>query len=317
MKKDQEILRLVEISRLYYEKELTQAQIGKQLNISRPAVSKLLSDARTRGIVKIEIRSPLDNDENLLDDLKIQFGLRGGLIVPSASKDPNLVRRLIVTQAAAYLDKLMPSVKNLGIGWGKTIGEMIEEYMPQFRTEITAQNICPVIGNAPNAIKWLQTNELTRELSEKTGFDPVFLNAPAFPSSLQDKQLFMNTVEYQNVSALWSQLDTVILGVGTYPTIPDQATAVRFGDKLKTEKAVGVIATYFFNRSGTIIESPDDVVIRIPLENLKVAKKVIVITGNPQKAAALHGALLTGLVTHLITDETTAVELLRIHSELP
>ncbi len=62
MKKDREILRLVEVSRMYYEKELTQAQIAKQLNISRPAVSKLLSDARNRGIVKIEIRFPLDTN---------------------------------------------------------------------------------------------------------------------------------------------------------------------------------------------------------------------------------------------------------------
>ncbi len=312
MNKDQEILRLVEISRLYYEKELTQAQIAKQMNISRPAVSKLLSDARARGIVKIEIRSPLDSDENLMDELMDRFGLQGGLIVPSATKDPALIMRLVVTQASGYLAKLMPSVKKLGIGWGKTIGEMIEEYTPVFSSEITDQSICPVIGSAPNAIKWLQTNELTRLLSEKTGFEPTFLHAPAFPSSEKDKQYFMNTVECKHVSELWSKLDTVILGVGTYPVVPDQATAVRFGNKLITEKAVGVIATYFYNRLGEIIESPNDVVMRIPHDDLKNTKRVIVVSGNPQKSVALRGALLTGLVTHLITDETTADALLKL-----
>ena len=58
-----EILKLVEISRLYYERDLTQAEIAKRMNISRPAVSKLLQEARLRGIVKIDIKSPLMSDE--------------------------------------------------------------------------------------------------------------------------------------------------------------------------------------------------------------------------------------------------------------
>ena len=66
MKGKSEILRLVEISRLYYEEGLTQAEIAGRLDISRPAVSKLLAEARIRGIVKIEIKSPLESNENLL-----------------------------------------------------------------------------------------------------------------------------------------------------------------------------------------------------------------------------------------------------------
>ena len=46
---------LVAAARLYYESNLTQAQIAQRLNVSRPSVSKMLARARELGIVHIEI----------------------------------------------------------------------------------------------------------------------------------------------------------------------------------------------------------------------------------------------------------------------
>ncbi len=314
--KKKEALRLVEICRLYYEKELTQAQIAKEFDISRPAVSKLLAEARHRGIVRIEIRSPLGSDDDLLDRLTRIFNLKGGLIIPSATKDEGLIRRLIVSQSAAYLEKIFPQIQHLGIGWGKTIGELIEEFQANVSNGLEKRAVCPVIGSAPNAIQWLQTNELTRIFAEKIDFTPFYLHAPAFPFSEEDKQLFMNTAEYRKISELWEQLDTILLGLNTYPTVPDQATAVRFGNLLKEKKAVGVLATYYFDIHGNIIESPSDIVVRIPLDALQKTRRVIVICGSPNKIRALRGALKTGLISHLITDENTACELLKLHEEL-
>ena len=105
MKGKSEILRLVEISRFYYEEGLTQAEIAKKLDISRPAISKLLSEARIRGIVKIEIKSPLESNERLLQALSSQFHLDGGLIVQTGSAEARLNQRLFVSQAAEYVGK--------------------------------------------------------------------------------------------------------------------------------------------------------------------------------------------------------------------
>jgi DNA-binding transcriptional regulator LsrR (DeoR family) len=314
--KKEDLLRLVEICRLYYEKESTQANIAKTLNISRPAVSKLLSEARHRGIVKIEIRSPFDSDDDLMNQLIRMFGLKDGLIIPSATKNDGLNRRLIVSQSVVYLQKILPEIKKLGIGWGQTIRDIIEEFEVQTPGNKEKGGICPVIGSSPSAVQWLQTNELARILAEKIGFTPYYLHAPAFPFSENDRQLFMGTIEGQQISALWAELDTILLGVGTYPTVPDQATAVRFGDLLKQRKAVGVLATYYYDIQGRIIESPGDIAVRIPLEYLKKTKRVIVVSGSPKKIRALRGALMTGLVSHLITDEGTARELIKYHQEV-
>jgi len=314
--KKEDALRIVEICRLYYEKELTQAQIAKTFDISRPAVSKLLAEARHRGIVQIEIKSPLDSDEDLLNQLIRFFNLKGGLIIPSATNDEEIIRSMIISQTILYLEKIFSDINRLGIGWGRTIGDLIEEFKIRISNEDESRSVCPVIGSAPNAIQWLQTNELTRIFAEKINFTPYYLHAPAFPFSENDKQLFMNTIEYQKISELWANLDTILLGAGTYPTVPDQATAVRFGTRLKEKKAVGVLATYYYDINGSIIESPNDIVVRIPLEYIEKARRVMVVSGSPKKIRSLRGALMTGLVTHLITDETTARELIKFHEEI-
>jgi DNA-binding transcriptional regulator LsrR (DeoR family) len=310
MSNNDDILKLVEISRLYYERNLTQANIAKRMNISRPAVSKLLSEARMRGIVTIEIKSPLMSDDPLLGELSEAYSLQGGLVVPSGSADDKLITTLLISQAALYLENLLSGAKKIGLGWGDTMGRLVDELKTQTMADLTDCFVCPVIGSAPNDIKWYQTNEIARSFAEKTGFTPYYLHAPAFPVSLKNKKLFENTIEYKEISKYWRDLDIVMLGIGTYPSVPDQATAARFGDLLRKKKAVGMLATYYFDVDGKLVQSKDDIVIRISIEDLHRAGKVIVIGGGAKKINAIRGTLKTGIVTHVITDDKTAQSLI-------
>ena len=60
---------LVEVAKLYYEEQLTQAQIGRQLQTSRSTVSRLLKEARDQGVVKITIQYKWVRDSALERDL--------------------------------------------------------------------------------------------------------------------------------------------------------------------------------------------------------------------------------------------------------
>ena len=313
IKNNSDILKLVEISRLYYERDLTQAEISKRMNISRPAVSKLLSEARLRGIVRIDIKSPLMSDESLLDELCGVYKLKGGLVVPSGSADEKLLARLIISQAALYIEKFLPTVTRIGLGWGDTIGRLVDEFASRSAVEFGTGHVCPVVGSAPNDIMWYQTNALTRAFAEKTGFTPHYLHAPAFPVTLENKKLFENTAEYQKISKHWQDLEMVILGVGTYPSVPDQASAARFGNLLREKNAVGMLATYYFNGDGTLIDSKDDIVIRIAAHDLARIDKAFLIGGGAKKVNAVRATLKSGLVNHLVTDEKTAQALIEKH----
>ena len=55
--KEKELIRLITAAQMYYEENMTQAEIAKSMGISRPSVSNLLNKARRERIVKIEIKS--------------------------------------------------------------------------------------------------------------------------------------------------------------------------------------------------------------------------------------------------------------------
>jgi DNA-binding transcriptional regulator LsrR (DeoR family) len=141
--------------------------------------------------------------------------------------------------------------------------------------------------------------------------DPYFVYAPAFPATLEEREAYANTDHYREIETKWDKIDTVILSIGNYPSVPDQATALRFGKKLQEQKAVGVFLSYYFNKDGQIISGSNDYVIHIPLEKLGKVPKVVAICLDTS-AEAIVGALRTGFITHLITDERTAMEILQI-----
>src|SRR5687768_14576908 len=51
---------------LYYVQDATQAEIADRLGTSRATVSRLLSEARRQGIVRIEVIEPVEADTALL-----------------------------------------------------------------------------------------------------------------------------------------------------------------------------------------------------------------------------------------------------------
>ena len=51
-------------SKLYYEEDATQAEIAVKLHTSRATVSRLLSEARRQGIVRIEVIAPGHDGSN-------------------------------------------------------------------------------------------------------------------------------------------------------------------------------------------------------------------------------------------------------------
>ena len=58
MRPNNELQMLLQVARLYYERDMTQQEIAGRLNITRQKVSRLLLAARADGIVQITINDP-------------------------------------------------------------------------------------------------------------------------------------------------------------------------------------------------------------------------------------------------------------------
>src|SRR5579859_1036481 len=98
--------RLVEISRLFYEEQLSKSEIANLHRISITHVNRLLREALDMGIVEVAIRAP--RFEDLEVKLARGFNLQEVRVVETTD-DPDALRRELAEAAAEFLH---PQLKN-------------------------------------------------------------------------------------------------------------------------------------------------------------------------------------------------------------
>lgn len=304
----EELVQLVETAQMYYEKNMTQAEIGAHLKVSRPMVSKLLSRARQLGIVKIEIQSPFTNDTALMKLLKKKYGINNGRIVPVA-KTEYMTNEMLLNQGAEYILSSIEKKSIIGLGWGYTMRQLIHKISKN--NELNPGGyICPLIGTAHMPNKGYHPNELVRSFSERLGSTPLFTYAPAFPATKEERELYMGAEQQQALHSYWEQLNTVILVIRDFPHVPDLATALRYGSKLSQSNVVGTFLAYYFTEKGEIIQGDEDYAIQVGPQQLRKAKRVIGFCIS-EKGKTLKAVLKTGLITDLIVTDKLVVEALK------
>lgn len=134
---EEKLRRLVEVSRMYYEENRTQAEIAGYFAVSRPMVSKLLSEARSLGIVTIHITEATSFRQIMAERLAEKFRIRGAQVVPMERDQERTDSALVRAAFGLAADKL--GMRGcLGIGWGSLIGRLadyVEEWAGGLETE--------------------------------------------------------------------------------------------------------------------------------------------------------------------------------------
>ena len=307
---DKETVRLIQVAKMYYEENKTQAEIARLIGVSRPLISNLLSKAKDVGIVEISIKEPMTNNEILLSQLKNIYSLSGGLVIPSsASKAVN--EAALINQTVNFLADMMGEVRALGLGWGYILDKIVRRYNEIEVKKTNTGIVCPLVGTASIPNRAYHTNDLITAFFMKSGLTPVYWHAPAFAATEKEKTQYLNTENYREIQEAWKRLDTALIIVGGYPSVPDHATAFRFGKALQNQKAVGKIVSHFYNKDGVFIHSENDYSLQIPIETLSTIKRVIGVFPCDSSAARVIGALRTGVITHAIMSENTAHEAVR------
>ena len=172
---DKKTERLGDVARMYYEQDRTQSEIADQYGISRPMVSKLLKEARDKGIVTIRISAPQEESGGALSLMELVgrcFGIYDGVAVPDGPNDQT-TNEAVAEAAISYLSGLGGT--GLGIGWGHIIGDVVK-HMEQRETLVPIGTfVCPLIGNGGVGLKNYHSNELVRSIAEHSGAQPRFL----------------------------------------------------------------------------------------------------------------------------------------------
>ncbi len=305
---------LSKVSTLYYLRDQTQQEIAERLRLSRPAVSRLLRDAQTHGIVQITISPPRGLHIDLESRLEEQFGLGVVRIVPTEpGTSPDLLRRQIGAAAAAFLSRTVHPGDTIGLAWGTTLSAMVQAMAPMATDGV---HVVQTLGGIGPPAAEAYAAELVRRLAQLLGAVPVLFPVPGVVATTEVRDVLRNDPHVQNALRYFDRLDTVYVGIGAMDTnsVLNDGHSFPVGtlESLTKAGAVGDIALRFFDAMGAPVKTAlDERILGITTEQLRRAPRVVAVAGGPGKVDAIHAALKADIVNVLITDQDTAEELAR------
>ncbi len=305
---------LSKVSRLYYDRDMTQREIADRLHLSRPKVSRLLRQAREEGIVQITVYSPPGIYPELEEQLETQFGLQEAIVVEvTEPESQEAVSREVGIAAANYLQRTLRDGDTIGISWGTTLNAMVNALHRQQAKDV---HVVQVNGGLGPPEAETHVTYLCRRLSQLLPGKLTLLPAPGIVDNQEAKRAILSDSHVQSAFDLFSQINVAYVGIGA-PT--PTSVVMRDGsilqqhelDHLLSKGAVGDIALRFFDRDGKLVQSDlDERVIGIDLQQLKQIERVVGVAGGPDKDSVIRGALAGELVNVLITDHALAMRLL-------
>lgn len=305
---------LYRAAQLYYLQDATQAEIAAALGTSRPTVSRLLTEARSRGIVHIEVRDPRRHDtEGLAADLAAALGLVRAWVTPGTA-GLQVGAALAPAVGEALLDaQLRPGDAAL-VSSGATIYEVSQQTLPPLPGVVMA----PTVGGQDEPEAYYQTNEITRQMAVKCLAQPLFLYAPAMPGpELYD--ILMHDPSVTPVVSLWRRAGAALLGIGAPPAQRTSVPSVMPRDPAFLRAAVGDICARPFDRDGRPIAfGGSERLVAVELEALRDIPATIGVAVGAAKVEGIVVAARAGYLNRLVTDRDTALALLdRVAEERP
>jgi DNA-binding transcriptional regulator LsrR (DeoR family) len=306
---------LARVASLYYEKNLTQAEIARQLKISRPQISRLLAEGRQTGVVKIVIHHPPEKYASLKHELQDRFKLIEVLVLASGNLGyAQLVERL-GTIAARYLEDRLQDGMILGISWNTGVYQVVNALQAARQKKVTVVQLTGAVGSI-NPL--LDGPDLTRWLAQNLGGQYKYLPAPLLVESAATRQALLQDRSIREPLALMDKLDLALVGIGSLsPALSGLLSAGYISEtelrEIIRQGGVGDICSYHYDLHGNILPLElHQRLIGISLDSLKQTPCVIGVGGGIDKAASILGALRLGVIDCLVTDEIAARAVLKM-----
>jgi deoxyribonucleoside regulator len=306
--------RLIEVSRLYHEQNLTQAQIARRLGISRPTVSRMLTEARDLGLARVIIADEPSVDTASIENEVLQrYPVRSVHVVTGPSAGPDFVLRRTAQASARIVSEHITDGDRIGLAWGRTIFEVVCALPARALQEV---QLVQVMGNIDNAsVPSYAMETLTTAASLLNAEEALALPCPILVATPAIRASLTSDPRVKEVLARARGCTTILLNLA----LSDESSCLyRSGyvtsddlEMLRNRGSVGSIAGHFVDSAGSIVSPElDNRTISVPLHDIRRARTVISCVADQRKAGVLHAALMAGLIDVLVMDSDTARALL-------
>lgn len=310
---------LVTVASLYYELAQNQLQIAERLDISRSSVSRMIKEARDRGIVEIRIQKPVYRDYRLEQGLIETFGLRDAyVLISNADQREEQILWGVGRLAAGYLERViagLPPGACIGIAWGTGVHSAVSA-LPEDRSRQI--DVVQILGSVGAQNPLIDGPDLARLVAAKLGGRHYDLHAPALVEQHGLRDLLAQEPSVRDGLQRAQSVELAITGVGT--VVEEASSFLRAGHlspqqlaDLRAQGVVGETVGRFFDLEGR--DEPYAInqrIVGITLEQLRSVPRVVAVARGLPKAQSVLGALRGRYLTVLATDDVTARAVLEL-----
>jgi DNA-binding transcriptional regulator LsrR (DeoR family) len=294
------------VARRYYLGDESRVDIGRSLGVSRFKVARLLSLARSSGLVQIEIREPGDTLDSLAAQLRLRYRLQECRVVRGVGEEG--IAGAIGEVAASLLERIVSRDDVLGLPWSRTVHRAVRSlrHLPRV----------PVVQLSGSVISPGQSTpfDLVRYAATVSGGEAYAFQAPLIMPTPEGADAVR---QHEDVKRAMDAVDSVtvaLCSIGYWSA----GTSVIF-DKLpqkdrESAREAGVVGEtmgILFGEDGRP-KSPhiSRRLITINFRQLQAIPQVVAMSHGIARLEATLAILRSGAVDHLVIDDELATGLL-------
>ena len=318
---------IARVAWLYYIGGLTQEETATRLGLHRTRVTRLLSEARDRGLVSItidhETTRNIEVEHAIAQHFRLDFclstppiGFSQGERETEARRIQGLIaRRAVGTAAASFLKgRLSEGPITVGVSWGRTIEQVALALSGVRNSEACFVSLMGSLtrNSASNPF------EVVQAFASRTGGEAHFLPVPFIADSEADHQVFLSQRIVVDTLKLASRADLYLISVGelTEGSVLRQQRMLS-AEEISDARAQGAVCDTLgrlFDFYGREVSHPVwKRTVALDIEALR-GRNVVLLGAGTEKVTAIVALLRTGFVKGLIVDGDTALEIARMTS---
>lgn len=310
------------VAEKYFLDDLRQSDIAEQIGVTRSAVSRMLTEAREKGIVEIIVHYPFHYNRELESELQNLLDLKYVSVLDLANHpDYGTLRKKLGKIASRLLADLIQPGDQIGVAWGTTVQATIEAFET---TNIPNTKVVQLVGVLGSTRHSYSAQTLVERLAEKIGGEGIYLYSPFIVENERTAASLLDDPTVEKSITRGEQSDIALVGIGT--TQPEFCSLFRGDhisqdelDALRSAGAVGDVCAIYYDIAGQLAGTDfHQRRIGVSPEGLKNIPIRLGVGGSSEKAEAIFGAARGGFINALVTDSATAeliLELARTHCQ--
>lgn len=212
MKKDERDIFLAMVIKLYYTDYKDQKDIAKLTGISQAKVSRLLHEAREKGMVEIKVSDYSPRDRKLEEGLVKKYNFTEAAVIKTIkNQQKQLHYKNISYFSAPIIDSLIRANSIICIAAGRHIAYLVHELK---KRPVANISVLQTMGSIGPTVNEYDAAEIGRKLAAVYGGRFYQLQTPAITSSPEEKEIFVKHSQIKSVLSMMNRATLAIIGVG-------------------------------------------------------------------------------------------------------